>query len=149
MVLLFLLLKIIIIKTNSIIKENPISLVNEENYFVLNSTDDYYYVITYETSLKIEKESGNIISIYYEYNFDKLNYIYIEDKSGNNFLYFEKHYYYINYAQFIEFQSIQINPSLNNLVSENIHFVNSIPQINDFIIYGYYKKQLVFCSKFQ
>ena len=91
MVLLFLLLKIIIIKTNSIIKENPISLVNEENYFVLNSTDDYYYVITYETSLKIEKESGNIISIYYEYNFDKLNYIYIEDKSGNNFLYFEKH----------------------------------------------------------
>ena len=91
MVLLFLLLKIIIIKTNSIIKENPISLVNEENYFVLNSTDDYYYVITYETSLKIEKESGNIISIYYKNNFDKLNYIYIEDKSGNNFLYFEKH----------------------------------------------------------
>ena len=73
--------------TTSQIKENPIFLSNGKNPFVLNSTDDYYYVITSGQNLQIKRESGKIIKNS-DNNINIENCIFIEDLSGNNYIYY-------------------------------------------------------------
>ena len=143
MVIFFLLLIILIIKTNSQIKENPIYLTDKQNFFVLNSTDDYYYVITSGESFKIEKESGNIINSS-DNNINISNFILIEDLSGNNYIYNSDEYYYINYNSFIFFEK---EPMIFNNSQKNFRIINSIGKNRDFIIYGYDKDKLIFCEK--
>ena len=143
MVMLFLLLLILIIKTNSQLKENPIYLTDKKNFFVLDSTDSYYYVITSGESFKIEKESGNIINSS-DNNINISNSIFIEDLSGNNYIYNSDEYYYINYNPFIFFEK---ESRIFNYNQNNFRIINSIGRINDFIIYGYDKEELIFCEK--
>ena len=90
MVILFSLLIFLIIQVNSQIKNNPIYLTNKRNLFVLNSTDDYYYVITSGESFKIKKKSGNII-YRSDNNFNISNFILVKELLGNNYI-FVKNY---------------------------------------------------------
>ena len=143
MVMFFLLLIILIIRTNPQLKENPIYLTDKQNFFVLNSTDSYYYAITSGESFKIEKESGNIINSSNN-NINISNSILIEELSGNNYIYNSEGYYYINYNPFIFFEK---EPGIFHSNQNNITIINSIGKINDFILYGYYQKELIYCEK--
>ena len=151
MVILFLLLIILIIRTNSQIKNNPIYLTNKRNLFVLNSTDDYYYVITSGESFQIEKESGNIINSS-DNELNIANSFLVKDFSGNNYIFNKNsyfsllniYYYYINYNPFIYFRKDFLIQALS--MHSKIRIINSISQ-NDSIIYGYYQKELFFFRK--
>ena len=152
MVILFLLLIILIIRTNSQIKNNPIYLTNKGNLFVLNSTDDYYYVITSGESFQIEKESGNIINSSYN-NLKISNSFLVKDFSGNNYIFKKNtyfsfqniyYYYYINYNPFVYCRKDFLIQTLS--ISSKIRIINSISQ-KDSIIYGYYQNKLFFFRK--
>ena len=134
------------IETNIQIKQNPILLSNTENPFVLSTTDDYYYVITKGKSLKINKESGDKET----FNNSFINYLYIFDNSNKNYIYSydEKKYYYINYNQSISFEEITVNSYPKN-GSGSMIIAGSIAKGNEFIIYGYRDKYLMFSSKSQ
>ena len=90
-------------QNNTLIKVNPIFLANNENPFVLSTTDAYYYVITKGTNLKIDKKSGDIYNTSENFFINK-NYIYIFDNSNNNYVYYSKEYYKIIYEPFILFE---------------------------------------------
>ena len=95
---LFFLFFILFIRINSTIKENPIFLTDWiEPFLVITNDNNYFYVITQEKSLKINKESGNIESTSNN-TFNLLAYIYIVDESNNKYLYSldSKIYYLIN-----------------------------------------------------
>ena len=146
MALLIFLLIIRTALTTSQIKENPIFLTDKKNFFVLNSTDDYYYVVTSGQNLQIKRESGKIIKNS-DNNINIENCIFIEDLSGNNYIYYLNNYYYIIYNTFILFQNISNSLKLKYDDSKEFRIVNSIALINDFIIYGYYRNELIFCRK--
>ena len=140
---------ILFLQTNSQQKINPIHLIENKYPFVLSSTDDYYYVITKGKSLKIQKESGNIIDLRDQNIFNSQDYVYITDNLNNNFLYYQHKYYNIIYAPFISFQQItNVNPKGSNAPS--MIRVGGIAQNNNtFIVYGYTNdnnRQLLFSS---
>ena len=152
MVILFLLLNILFIQNNSQIKENPINLTSSLNNrlypLVLTSSDEYYYVLTSMNDLQIEKESGDVKNIK-ENNIISQNTIHHVDNSNNNYLFNWNDYYFINYNPFISYQNYQMNLQPNGF---NINILKNIGIIqfdNDVIIYGYYDKELFFCSKSQ
>ena len=133
---LFFLFFILFIRINSTIKENPIFLTDWIVPFLLTTNDNnYFYVITQEKSLKINKESGNIESTSNN-TFNLLAYIYIVDESNNKYLYSldSKIYYLINYNQFVSY-SQNILPQVNDYPDDIIK-VGSLSSQNN-IIYGY------------
>ena len=71
------------------IKENPIFLINKASPYVLSTNDDdYYYIITEGSSLKINKEYGVIENIYYNpFNQTSFDYFYIVENLSNNYIY--------------------------------------------------------------
>ena len=92
---LYFLFIILFFYTNSQIKNNPISLIQDESPFVLSSADDYYYIIAKGKCLKIEKESGNITETQNQNVFDTSDYLLFSDNSNNNYLYYQYNYIYI------------------------------------------------------
>ena len=142
---------IFLTQTNSQIKENPIFITNNKYPFVLSSTDNYYYVLTLSKGYKIDKENGTIIDE--KSNIIPFpNVIYITDNSNNNFFYlfYSKEYYHITYDPFISYEKIEF-PCVSKYGSGKYPMTNvgTIPQDNDFIIYGYYSNYLIFSSKTQ
>ena len=131
--------------TNIQIKENPIFLVKSKAPFVLSTTDNYYYVITKDKSLKINKESGNIENEKSN-SFTTFNYMYIFDNSNNNYMRYSNDYYEIKYNQFISFKKIEFAPKLKN-IEEIENIIGSISKDNEFIIYGYITNYLLFTSQ--
>ena len=79
---------------NSQSNENPKFLVESKNPFVLSTNDDYYYVLTENYFLKINKETGDIENNDYIENFVGTSeyYFYIADNSYNNYLFFPYEY---------------------------------------------------------
>ena len=121
---------------------NNIFLNNNKYPFVLPYPDDeYYYVITSGESLKINKESGNIIERKTTNSFSHEP-IYCYDKSGNSYIYESKNFYAINYS------SLSISHISHNKNSDSLSdkYTGCIPQDNDFIIYGYDSNHLIFLS---
>ena len=106
-------------QNNTLIKVNPIFLVNNENPFVLSTTDDYYYVITKGTNLKIDKKSGDIYNTSENFFIDT-NYIYFFDNSNNNYVYYLKEYYKIINQPFILFEKFVIKSKPKGGDSEGI-----------------------------
>ena len=132
---LYFLFIILFFYTNSQIKNNPISLIQDESPFVLSSTDDYYYIIAKGKCLKIEKESGNIKETQNQNIFDTSDYLLFSDNSNNNYLYYQYNYYTINYSTFISFDQMEVSPRPQG--SSGFKRVGGIVQDNYFIIYGY------------
>ena len=122
------------------IKENPIFLINKAFPYVLSTNDDdYYYIITEGSSLKINKEYGVIENIYYNpFNQTSFDYFYIVENLSNNYIYsfFSQKYYHIIYNPFITYEEIQIytEPKTGNKIMVK---VGSITQDDEFVIYGY------------
>ena len=119
-------------RINSQIKNNPISLIQDECPFVLSSTDDYYYIIGKKKCLKIQKEFENITDIKNQDIFESSDYFFFTDYSNNNYLYYQNNYYTINYTTFISFELMFVNPRPQG--SPSFKRVGSIVQENYFII---------------
>ena len=138
---------ILFFRINSQIKENPKFLVESKNPYVLSTNDNYYYVMTLGKSLKINKESGeiekNINNNYKDSNY----YFYFEDKSYNNYLFYSNKYYQIIYNEFISFKEIEVKTESEFMIKTEMTKVGSIAKNNDFIIYGYRDKYLLFSGK--
>ena len=82
---LFFLFITFFIRIYSNIKNNPIFLVEGKYPIVLSTTnDDYYYVITDKTSLKIEKRSGKISNETKEVIHTSSDSLFITDNLKNN-----------------------------------------------------------------
>ena len=80
MIKYFVLLLIVINKTNLEKNINPILLIEDSYPFILSSEDDdYYYIIYSENNLKIEKESGTIENRNNN-DFNLSTFIFISDK---------------------------------------------------------------------
>ena len=80
MIKYFVLLLIVINKTNLEKNINPIILIEDSYPFILSSDDeDYYYIICSENNLKIEKESGTIENRNNN-DFNLSTFIFISDK---------------------------------------------------------------------
>ena len=142
-----LILIILLIQNNSQIIIEPIILIESQNPFVLSSFDNYYYVITSGKSLQIEKETGNIINS--ESNNIPSSFINIVTNSNDNFVYYSGKYYEINYNPFISFNDISMKPQAKYAMYKDIVIKNvgSIALNDDFVIYGYSEKLLIFSSK--
>ena len=142
-----LILIILLIQNNSQIIIGPIILIESQNPFVLSSFDNYYYVITSGKSLQIEKETGNIINS--ESNNIPSSFINIVTNSNDNFVYYSGKYYEINYNPFISFNDISMKPQAKYEMYKDIVIKNvgSIALNDDFVIYGYSGKLLIFSSK--
>ena len=134
------------------IKKNPITLTNNENPFVLSTPDDdYYYVITKGKDLKINKESGDIDTIKVNSLTDS-DYFYIFENSNNHYVYNSSKYYEIIYNPFISYREISVNAKPQTRESDEsrpliMTNVGSIAQDEEFIIYGYCNKYLLFSGK--
>ena len=132
------------------IKENPIFLINKAFPYVLSTNDDdYYYIITEGSSLKINKEYGVIENIYYNpFNQTSFDYFYIVENLSNNYIYsfFSQKYYHIIYNPFITYEEIQIytEPKTGNKIMVK---VGSITQDDEFVIYGYTRDYYLLFSK--
>ena len=131
----FILFFILFLKTNLQIKENPIVLIEASYPFLLNSNDnDYYYIITKEKSLKIEKISGVIVEQSINL-FNVYDFIHIVDNSNNNYLYKpnSNKYYQIIYNPFITYSDNKISNA--NTCPNDMVIAGSLSSGN--IIYGY------------
>ena len=132
---LFILFFILFLKTNLQIKENPIVLIEASYPFLLNSNDnDYYYVITKEKSLKIEKISGVIVE-QSSNSFNVYDFIHIVDNSNNNYLYKpnSNKYYHIIYNPSITYSENTLSNA--NTGPSDMVIAGSLSSGN--IIYGY------------
>ena len=133
------------------IKDNPIFLVNGGYPIVLSTEDDdYYYVITENIDLKIEKESGEIVETNNTIK-TEISGLYIIDNSNHkNYIIFELEECFL--IKYNPFSTYKLNP-INSLKSLNDHQevkkIGSIVQDNDFIIYGFFDQELFFSSKSQ
>jgi len=147
----FFLFNILFIQTNLEIKVNPIFLIEKQYPYILSTNDNgYYYLVAKDINLKIDKESGSIVSES-ENNFRVLyNDLYIADNQYNNYLYSHtlKNYYHIIYNPQINFQETNIVAQLDQDL-DSLTLVGSIPQNNDFIIYGYTTDYLLFLRQSQ
>ena len=141
---LFIILIINFSLINSQIKENPIFL-NDKGYpFVLESNDDYYYVVTKGQYLKILISSGQI-SDHPPNPINSNDFIGFVDHQNNNYVYYSEKYYKITYNPFISYTEYQItkNPEIEPSIEVDI-----IKSNGDSILYGYKNKKLYFCSIF-
>ena len=133
-----------------ILKLKLIQFVQGKNPIVLSTSneDNYYYLISDIENLKIEKESGSI-----KETIDGIhtspNSIYFSDIRNNNYIITESYEcILINYNDFSRSEANNIN-SLLDLDKNIIKQMGSIPQNDDFILYGYYKNEIFFSSKSQ
>ena len=147
---LFFLFITFFIRIYSNIKHNPLFLVEGKYPIVLSTTnDDYYYVITDKTSLKIEKRSGKISNETKEVIHTSSDSLFITDNLKNNYLVNDANKcFYIIYDPFIS-SEVSSFPSINFNNIEEGKKIGSIVQNNDIIIYGYYANNLFFSSKSQ
>ena len=123
---------------------NPIPLNDRQYPFVLSNSDNvYYYVITSEESLKINKESGNIEKEGMIFFSNEA--LYCSDISKNNYIFESNNFYHITYNPFINISKI---PQTKNADSFKDKYTGCIPQYDEFIIYGYDhdSKNLIFLS---
>ena len=103
---------IFFVQTNSQIKQNPILLINSTepiDPLVLSSKDEYYYIITSGQDLKIEKDSGNIISSANNNNFKTSNFVNYIENINNNYIYNITNYFSIKLNPFISYQNNPVN----------------------------------------
>ena len=138
------------IQVYSQIKINPIRLIQGKYPIVLSTSneDNYYYLISDIENLKIEKESGSIKETIDDIHTTP-NSIYFSDIRNNNYIITESYEcILINYNDFSRSEAININ-SLLDLDKNIIKQMGSIPQNDDFILYGYYKNEIFFSSKSQ
>ena len=146
MVKIFFLFIALFIQTTQI-NENP-KILAEVPYPIVLSTNEsnFYYIIAEGKSMKIEKESGNILEMS-ENEFNMLNYLYIVDNSNNNYLCSlnSNEYYKIIYDPIILYDKFLID---SNIGGFDIVRVGSLSENNNLIIYGYSNEDnsLVFIS---
>ena len=147
MVKLFFLFIALFFQTNSQINENPKILAEVPYPIVLSANEsNFYYIIAEGKSMKIEKESGNILEMS-DNEFNMLNYLYIVDNSNNNYLCSlnSNEYYKIIYDPIILYDKFLID---SNISGFDIARVGSLSENNNLIIYGYSNEDnsLVFIS---
>ena len=138
---IILLLLILMQNNNAQITEHKIKLNDKKYPFVLPYSDDnYYYVITTESILKVDKSSEYFTEIGTN-SFSDVP-LYCFDKSNNSYLFENKNFYNIS-NPFIDFQIII---SQKTEASLNVKYIGCIPQDNDFIIYTAKSGNLIFLS---
>ena len=137
----FVLISYLIQEIYAIITNNPIKL-NEKKYpFVLPYSDDnYYYVITTESILKVDKSSEYFTEIGTN-SFDGEP-LYCSDNSNNSYLFLNKSFYNISNP----FDDKKQITSAKTSDSLNVEYIGCIQQDNDFIIYTAKSGQLIFLS---
>ena len=142
---------ILFIQTNSQIKQNPILLINSTepiDPLVLSSKDQYYYIITSGQDLKIEKESGNIISSANN-NFKTSNFLNYLENIDNNYIYNITNYFYINCNPFISYQNYHVNFGSTVEDIDKMTIVEIISHNYHNFIFGYYNDKLIICYDFR
>ena len=138
---IILLLLILMQNNNAQITEHKIKLNDKKYPFVLPYSDDnYYYVITTESILKVDKQS--------EY-FDKIGTnsfdgepLYCSDNSNNSYLFLNKYFYNISNP----FDDKNQITSAKSETALNFKYTGCIPQDNDFIMYTSNSSHLIFLS---
>ena len=132
------------------IKNNPIFLDEGGYPLVLSAEDnDYYYVITRNKGLKIEKESGKIVETNDTIHIESKNIYIVDNSNHNNYILDESNECsLINYNPFSTSKMNHFS-SLDIEGVENINKIGTLVQDDDFIIYGFYDDQLFFSSKSQ
>ena len=140
--IIILIFSIDFIQTETI--NNPIYLNSKSYPFVLYADSTYYYIITSEESLKLNKENGDILDrkntmVYTE------DFIYCIESSNYNYIYTNKEFYKIDINSFISLEKITDSNYLSNENSQ-ISYKCCIKRDNYFIIHGI-KDEYLYSSK--
>ena len=114
----------------------PIYSTNSKYPFVLPYLGDYYYVITSNKVLKIDKNNGNIEEDEHGLDYSN-NPIYCIDKSNNSYLYYSQNFYKIN----------QNGYKLILQIEHSGNYFGSIAFGEHFAIYGLNFKEFFFIEK--